>query len=158
MSLRTAVVVVLAIVVVATLTIFFGAVRPSGGPPDAGRGSVESVLGWLRSRDTVTFEDLARSRPGCEDRATGTFAIPSGVACRIALPDAGSFTLCADENAPASSAAADGPEFPPGTFGPDDLACTEPAQVDLYEEDMVLTLSCAPFGVPCRFSVGEAEG
>jgi hypothetical protein len=157
-SPKAAVIVLLVIVVVVVLVIFFGLVRPSTGPRDSGRGSVESALGWLRSRDTVTFDELARERPGCEDPATRTFAVVPGGTCTIGLPDQGAFTLCAGENVGLASAELDGPDFPPGTLEPDDLGCAEPAQVDVYDDDMVLSLRCAPFGDVCRFSVGEPGG
>ncbi len=154
MNPRAAVVVLLAVLVVVVLAVFFGAVRPSVPPPDAGRGSVESLLGWLRSRVAVTVEDLARGRPGCEDAATGTFVVAGGTTCRVALPDEGAFGLCAVETVDGlATAVVGGSRFPAGTLGPDDLGCAEPAQVDVYDEDMVLSLVCDPPGAVCRFGV-----
>jgi len=157
-SIKTAVIVLLAIVVVVVLLIFFGAVRPSSGPPDAGRGGVKGALGWLRSQDAVTFEELASTRPGCEDLETRTFAVASGSTCRIALPDNSSFTLCASENAGSALATVEGAEFPAGTLESDDLTCVDPAELNVYDKNTVLSLTCAPFGALCRFSVGEPSG
>ena len=150
MKTRTAVILLVAVALVAVLLLFYGAVRPPGRGSD---DRVEGALGWLRSQRELTFDDVAHAE--CADGANRVLVVGPGESCSTPLPVRSTFGVCTSAEPGSAALQVGGRDYPDQHWDGEELACTTPLEVDVYDEDSVLVLGCAALApAACEFRVG----